>query len=584
LATCKQALVGLLADDQNKVIALSGKWGTGKSHLWRDVQKESADEVITRAVYVSLFGLGSVSELKLKIAQSVLPTLQEGGAVATAVANTVSGVKKILKGFSSGFSALDDLALIVAPMMIKDRFIVIDDIERKHEKLSIDEILGFIDDCVQNLGCRILLVLNSDQLADKKFWELFREKVIDQELRLDTSPEEAFDIAAQLTPTAWAQHIKPAVEACGISNIRVIRKVIRVVNSLLSNREELSADILSRVIPSTTLLSAINYKALEDGPDFDFVLNFDGYRMALTRAVIGKTPQTAPEDNLHAKWRLLLDRLGVRGTDDFEQLVVDYLRSGMMQSTAVSKVIDRYQVEGRALVARQRAEDFFEHCWWRPELTEEQLVGELNSILPDVGVLDAFSATSLHDQALKLAGGAEVGRELVDGWIAEFRRRHDAADSPRLDPDSNYFRRPVHPDIAAAIRAEQAKQQANVTVLDVCRKVRVDRGWGSGEEALMRSVTAAEYEAAIRGVVGKDLRLLLLQSMDFLKSRTTYEAHFGDAMSKFLDACRSIVRQEPNSRLSAVIRELFKDSGRESDLQPAAANGQAAGAAGAAGA
>lgn len=576
LATCKQAFTELLADEQNKVLALSGKWGTGKSHLWRDVQNESAHQSVKRAVYVSLFGLGSISELKLKIAQSVLPTLQEGSTTATALANTVSGVKKILKGFSSGFSALDDLALIVAPMMIKERFIVIDDIERKHEKLSIDEVLGFIDDCVQNLGCRILLVLNSDQLADKKFWELFREKVIDQELRLDTSPEEAFDIAAKLTPTAWAQYIKPAVDACEISNIRVIRKIIRVVNRLLSNHGELSVDILSRVIPSTTLLSAINYKALEDGPDFDFVLNFDSYRMALTRAVIGKAQsQGTPEDNLHAKWRLLLDRLGIRSTDDFEDLVVDYLKSGMMQSAAVSKVIDRYQAEGRVLATRQRSEDFFERCWWRPELTEDQLVGELRAILPDVGVLDAFSVTSLHEQAMKLAGGAVVGREMVDRWLAEFRLRHDGADSPRLDPDFNYFRRPVHPEIAAAIRAEQAKQQANVTVLDVCRKVRIDRGWGPGEDDLMRSVTAVEYEAAIRGATGEDLRLLLLQSMDFLKSRSNYEAHFGDAMSKFLEACQSIVRQEPNSRLSAVIRVLFKDSGMESDLQPTAIEGGA---------
>lgn len=122
--------------------------------------------------------------------------------MAESIKNAYSGLKKVLKGVHSGFSALDELALIVTPMMLKGRFIVIDDIERKHEKLSIDEILGFIDDCVQSLECRILLILNSDQLADKKLWETFREKVIDQELRLDISPNEAFDIAAGLTPTA----------------------------------------------------------------------------------------------------------------------------------------------------------------------------------------------------------------------------------------------------------------------------------------------------------------------------------------------------------------------------------------------
>ena len=224
LARCKQNFIDLLADADNRVIALSGKWGSGKSHLWKEVQATSTDEKVKGAVYASLFGLSSIAELKLKIAQGVLPKLEAGGALADSIRNGYAGVKKVLKGIHTGFSALDELALIAAPMMIKGRFIVIDDIERKHEKLSIEEILGFIDDCVQNLGCRILLILNSDQLADKKLWELFREKVIDQELLLDTSSLEAFDIAMGLTSTEYAAQIKPAVEACQITNIRIVRR------------------------------------------------------------------------------------------------------------------------------------------------------------------------------------------------------------------------------------------------------------------------------------------------------------------------------------------------------------------------
>ena len=60
LQTTKDHLVQLLEDKDNKVIALSGKWGTGKSHLWRDVKDASSDEKVKGAVYVSLFGLSSI--------------------------------------------------------------------------------------------------------------------------------------------------------------------------------------------------------------------------------------------------------------------------------------------------------------------------------------------------------------------------------------------------------------------------------------------------------------------------------------------------------------------------------------------
>jgi hypothetical protein len=570
LAGCRQNLIELLADADNRVIALSGRWGTGKSHLWKEVQATSSDDKVKGAVYASLFGLGSIAELKLKIAQGVLPKLEAGGALAESVKNGYAGVKKVLKGIHSGFSALDELALIAAPMMIKGRFIVIDDIERKHEKLSIDEILGFIDDCVQNLSCRILLILNSDQLSDKKLWELFREKVIDQELRLDTSPSEAFAISVGLTPTAYTAQIKPPIEACQITNIRIIRKIIRVVNRLLANRGQLPPDVLSRVIPSATLLSAIHYKGIEDGPDFDFVLRFESSFVAmLAQETKKRGDEETPETKARERWLLLLDKLEIRGTDEFEALVVDYLKSGLIEGGAVGRIIDRYLAEGRQLAARARFHEFFERCIWHPEITEAELLHELRAMLSEVDLLDMFAVTSLHDQAMRLAGGAGLARELVDAWLAAFRLRHPLGQEPQLDPDMNFFRRPLHPDIATEIRAIQARQQSTATLLEVCRGVREDHGWGSRDETLMKAVTPAEYEAAILTASGANLKLILLQSMDFFKNRGMYDSHFGGATNSFLEACRAIVTGQSGSRTAGLIRDLFRDAGLEAELTPA---------------
>lgn len=569
LERCRKNFVDLLSDYENRVVALSGKWGTGKSHLWKEVQSASADEKIKEAVYVSLFGLGSIADLKLKIAQGVLPKLEAGGVSAELIRNGYAAVKKVLKSINPGFSALDELALIATPMMIKGRFIVIDDIERKHEKLSIDEILGFIDDCVQNLGCRILLILNSDQLGDKKFWDLFREKVIDQELRLDTSPSEAFDITLGLAPTAYAAHIKPAIEACQITNIRIIRKIIRVVNRLLQDRHQLPTDVLSRIIPSATLLSAIYYKGLEDGPDFDFILGFDNSLISLMKKK-NQDEEETPEAKARERWQLLLDKLGIRGTDEFEVLVVDYLKSGLIDGAAVGRIVDRYLAEGHELTVRARVHEFFEHRWWHPEITEIELLEEIRALLPDVGLLDMFSVTSLHDQAKYLAGDTGLAQELVDAWLIAFRQRR--ALNPELvsDPDSYPFRQQLHPDISIEIRAAQAVQQTTATLLEVCRKVREDRSWGVREETFMKSVAPATYEASILAETGANLKLILRQSMDFLNNRSAYDSHFGGATQSYLHACREIVARDPSSRIARLIIDLFRNSDFEPEISPAA--------------
>jgi len=572
LAKCKENLVELLADGENGVIALSGKWGTGKSHLWKEVQSACPDEKVKGAVYVSLFGVNSIGELKLKIAQGVLPKLQAGGAVAQSIETGLAGVKKILQGFHSGFSALDDLALIAAPMMIKGRFIVIDDIERKHERLSIDEVLGFIDDCVQNHGCRILLILNSDQLGDKGLWEQFNEKVIDRELQLDTSPSEAFEIAAKLTATPYTEQIRPAVEACRITNIRIIRKIIRVVNRLLSGRGQLPPEVLSRVIPSTTLLSAIYYKGLDDGPDFSFVL---GPESSLDGRLMQKASKAGEEKSLEQqareRWLLLLDKLGIRGTDEFEILVADHLKSGLLESSAVGQIIDRYLREAHELTVRAKIQEFSERCVWHPELSEAELLAELRALLPDIGLLDMYTVTSLCGQAERMSAGADVAQELIDRWLAAFRERHPVGMEPDLDPDFNYSRRPLHPHIAAEISAIKARKQSSATLLEVCRRVRNDQAWGSRETTFMRSITPAEYESAILNAKGPDLKLLMLQSMDFLRNRRTYDDQFGGSSQSFLDACRAIVNRNEETRLETLIRDVFRDAGLGAELAPAVA-------------
>lgn len=93
----------------------------------------------------------------------------------------------------------------------------------------------------------------------------------------------------------------------------------------------------------------------------------------------------------------------------------------------------------------------------------------------------------------------------------------------------------------------------------------------------MKSVTPADYEAAILTASGATLKLILLQSMDFFKNRGMYDGPFGGATQSFLEACRAIIAREPGSRMAALIHDLFRDAGLEAELTPAAGASPASG-------
>jgi hypothetical protein len=145
LQETKSHLIQLLADGETKVVALSGKWGTGKSHLWREVQATSLDETTKGAVYVSLFGLSDIDQLKRKLLESVVPVAETHPGLWEGAKQALGSGIKILESFHKGFGAINDLSLLLAPAMLRNKMIVIDDIERKHQKLGVDEVLGFID-------------------------------------------------------------------------------------------------------------------------------------------------------------------------------------------------------------------------------------------------------------------------------------------------------------------------------------------------------------------------------------------------------------------------------------------------------
>lgn len=153
----KTQLISLIYNAELKVFALVGAWGTGKTHLWNEIRKESQDPIIEGARYVSLFGLKDINQLKLKVIQSALPVGGESSSLTESLMKTWKVSVDSLKKVHQGFSALDELALVAVPVALRNRFVVIDDIERKHAALSVDEVLGFVDEYSQNFGTRFLL-------------------------------------------------------------------------------------------------------------------------------------------------------------------------------------------------------------------------------------------------------------------------------------------------------------------------------------------------------------------------------------------------------------------------------------------
>jgi Cdc6-like AAA superfamily ATPase len=567
LEKTKEQLIELLDQSDNKVIALSGKWGTGKTHLWNEVKNESKDKKVQTALYVSLFGLSTIEQVKRKLMEGALPEAAVSGGKLDTVKNLFKTSVTAGAAHYKALAAINDLNLLfIAPLALRNRVIVIDDIERKHEKLGIDEVLGFIDEYSKEFKARFILVLNDDHLSSKsdqeKLWETFREKVIDQEIKLSTSPEEAFSIASTLWPSKYETALKRAAIACGLTNIRIVGKVIKATNQILADRD-LTNSIQSRVVPSIVLFAAIHYRGLDDGPDFQFALNVANpdWSHLMRNSNAEPTAQERRED----RWRILMSDLGINGCDEFEKVLVEFLESGLLEGDQVQSIIKRYVAEAQEMDARQKVRSFIKKAIWDHRATDVELIAEAAAFPTIARYLDPYAATELHEILSELTDGQKLAEQLIHAWIAEFNAR--GANAPS---DDNPFGNPLHPSIKATFDAAVAQVHAQTTVVQACIHMIENSGWGTMQEIAMKRATAADFELAIRDLDLDTLPRFMRRMIQMRLQKEMSDLHFGCATERFMEACRSIANDmAPSStRLSKLIKRLFRGTALEAELSP----------------
>ncbi|WP_143713526.1 hypothetical protein [Variovorax sp. RO1] len=351
---------------------------------------------------------------------------------------------------------------------------------------------------------------------------------------------------------------RTAVEACGITNIRVIRQAYRLVVRLLGVTGDMPLAIQARTVPSIVLISALANKAIKDGPTLEYVAGYgrgstDFLKLFLEQK--GDASKEKAEDSTPAAWKVLLSKLGINSSDEFEELVVAFVRDGRHDAKAIEAVIQGYRHNEKCTESRSLAHEFFERFNWGVTDCDDDLVADAVKLIARVADLDAYTVTALGKQMADLPGGTKLEDDLIDGWLAHFATivdKSEFGESP--------FQQPLNPKLKAAIDHARDARIHSVTVVDAIKYLLENDSWGHREEAAMRASTIDDFETAMRTLKGRDFKLFVLKSLDILEKNQMYENRFGQAGMNFLEACRRIVRVEKENRFGRLLRTLFAES------------------------
>ncbi len=156
----------LTNDKTNTALLLDGEWGTGKTYYVKNVLMPFLEGKKKQVVYVSLYGIEDAESLSKNIF-----TESRLKAINSTAMTIISGTAKtVIRGVSSYFGVdlnggAREWKKLAKFANLKDKLLIIDDLERHSPKFNIIEILGYINNLCEQDGIKVLLVCDERSLG-----------------------------------------------------------------------------------------------------------------------------------------------------------------------------------------------------------------------------------------------------------------------------------------------------------------------------------------------------------------------------------------------------------------------------------
>ncbi|RWU09879.1 P-loop NTPase fold protein [Pedobacter chitinilyticus] len=191
--------------DSNYAILLTGGWGIGKTYYLKEIFFDDLKERLKCSpIMVSLFGVTSIDEIKNRIFLEIYPLLDNKYVkIGKTVISTLLKSIDISNLYGNGvISGLVDEANNLGKKIKNEKlslvnlqklFICFDDVDRVvAEKLSMEEILGFVNSLVENSNVKVVLIADEDRFKSDTY-RTIKEKIIANTVHFIQNYEKVYD-------------------------------------------------------------------------------------------------------------------------------------------------------------------------------------------------------------------------------------------------------------------------------------------------------------------------------------------------------------------------------------------------------
>lgn len=286
---------------------VSGEWGCGKTYHIEKVIIPTLRQEGWYPVKVSLFGIESVNEIPLRIADNYKQVESDKGERTEKEKNKSKlcgwGKKMVRKVVAKGVQLASSISWLERYVDVKtlvgnnsgllyklipteNTVIILDDIERVIHTIDVHTLLGVINNLVEQRGYKVIVIANNSYMQQKDEAKLvFKEKVIEKTLVYEPDVVSIFkelcekDYSSPFTKFMTAQKAVEVIDPSypsykedkclqvELHNIRILKfslahfnKIYEVCNAFLKDENKDTAESFLLSLWACTVGVAIEYK------------------------------------------------------------------------------------------------------------------------------------------------------------------------------------------------------------------------------------------------------------------------------------------------------------------------------------
>jgi len=509
----KDKIFQFLSTSTPEIMAIKGAWGVGKTFSWKKFLQEAKNGnkiQLESYSYVSLFGINSLDAFKYAIFENVVKRniIGSEASIETFKNNTTGLMNSlgrqsiqlfkgapIVKSFTPAIEAISFLSL-------SKTIICIDDLERKGKGLDVKDILGLISLLKEQKKCKVILLLNDGEEGLQDY-EKYREKVIDIEISFAPSPEECAAIAySNDTPTHFK--LKELTVNLGIRNIRILKKIERLVMLSLPVVEEFEPEISEQIIHSLVLFAWSYFCSTsnEETPSLEFITSTSYSFFGLGEDEVSDRDK---------KWQNILHTYNYHLTDELDLLLAEAVKTGYFVEAQLKEAASQKNEE----IIASKSENSFSQAWRLYHDTFKNNADEVISKL-----YESFKVNCKYISPTNLNGTVTLFRELGENAKASelisiyIENRKDETKIFNIK-EYNFFGDIKDQELLNKFDEVYKQSVVIDTAKQVLQRIAGRNGWNPNDEIVLANASVEDYYELFKSEEGAHLSSFVTTCLKF---------------------------------------------------------------------